>query len=387
MSRLQSAVEKGREAMIKTALIAVDGFERFDYGPMHPLKMYRLKLTWALMEAYQLIGLPNMTVIEPRPATEEEVLSFHKLEYVEALKIVNSGFWFNEAYRYGLGAGDCPIFKGVYEGSLLMCGASVVAAEQLISGAAQVTFNIAGGLHHAMPDYASGFCYFNDPVVAINKLLEHFDKVAYIDIDAHHGDGVQFAYYRSDRVLTISIHESPLYLFPGRSGFIEELGEDEGYGYSVNLPLLPYAGDDVFLKAFDEVVMPLVRAYDPDVLVSQLGVDTFQTDPLTHMELTTNAFCHTIRAFKASGKPWLALGGGGYDVANVCRGWTLAWAIMNGAELPDEVPPEWNKQASAYNVRLTNLRDGSSYPSSESALRDVEKVISYLKQTLPHTSL
>jgi len=379
-------VEKGREAMIKTALIAVDGFECFDYGPTHPLRMYRLKLTWALMEAYRLTGLPNMTVIKPRPATEKEVLSFHRPEYVEALKRANSGLWFDEAYRYGLGGGDCPIFKGLYEGSLLGCGGSVVVAEKLISGAAHITFNIAGGLHHAMPNYASGFCYLNDPVVAINKLLEHFSKVAYVDIDAHHGDGVQFAYYRSNRVLTISIHESPLHLFPGRSGFIEELGEDEGYGYSVNLPLLPYAGDDVFLKAFDEVVIPLLHAYNPDVLVTQLGVDTFQTDPLTHMELTTNAFCHAIRAFKALGKPWLALGGGGYDVANVCRGWTLAWAIMNGVELPDEVPQEWNEQASAYNVRLSKLRDGSSYPSSKSALQDVEKVISYLKETLPYTS-
>jgi len=366
-----------------TCLLAVDEFDRFDYGLAHPLKMYRLKLAYKLMEAYGLTKLPKSLLLAPRLAKEEEVLTFHTKEYLEVLKLADSSdlIWFPEAMRYGLGLGDNPIFKGLYEGSLLACGASLVAAEQILSGKAGISFNMAGGLHHALPHRASGFCYLNDPVIAMKKLLGHFSKVAYVDIDAHHGDGVQYAFYETNKVLTISIHESGRYLFPG-TGSVDEIGQGEGLGYAVNIPLSPYARDDVFIEALEEIVLPLVQAYNPDVLVTQLGVDTFASDPLTHLELSTQAFCRAIESFKELNKPWVALGGGGYDVGNVARGWTLAWAIMNGIELPDEIPDTWNKEAEKFGVHLKHLRDPLSNPSDRAVKEDLKRAIEKLKGTV-----
>jgi acetoin utilization protein AcuC len=363
---------------MKTCLIEVEQFDQFDYGPTHPLKMYRLRLTYKLMEAYGLTSLPQSYIIRPKPAPQEEVLTFHTPQYLEALRLADSGIWFADAYRWGLGPGDNPITEGIYRCSLLKCGASLAAAEEIISGHSRISFNFAGGLHHAMPSKASGFCYLNDAVVAINKLVKHFSKVAYIDIDAHHGDGVQYAFYKTDKVLTISIHQSGYYLFPG-TGFEDEIGEGQGKGYSVNIPLLPQAGDDVFIKAMDEVIIPLVSAYNPDVIVTQLGVDTFASDPLTTLEMSTEGFCYAIKAFKGLNKPWLALGGGGYDVGNVARGWTLAWAIMNDIDLPDEVPNSWGEEAKELSVYLPSLRDKSSRPSSKAVKEDLERVIEKLK--------
>ncbi|MCS7253459.1 MAG: acetoin utilization protein AcuC [Armatimonadota bacterium] len=337
----------------EAALIRVDKFRKYDYGPTHPMKMYRLELTFALIRH---LGLTDgVKLIEPEPAEEEDVLTFHTPEYLEVLKSADLGLFFPSAYRYGLGPGDNPIFAGVYEGSMLACGASIAAAKCILNGAS-VALNIAGGLHHAMPNRASGFCYLNDPVVAINFLLKHVDRVAYVDIDAHHGDGVQFAFYRTSKVLTISTHEDGRFLFPG-TGFVDEIGEGEGKGYSVNIPFLPFSGDDAFIMALDEVVVPLLKAYNPDVLVTQLGADTLHGDPITHWRLTTHGFCAAVERFKELRKPWVALGGGGYDVGNVCRAWTLAWATMIGANVGDEIPPKWGELAKRYGIKLASLRD------------------------------
>lgn len=365
-----------------SCLLAVDKFDQFDYGPTHPLKMYRLKLTYSLIKAYGLTKLPHTYVAPPRMAKEEEVLTFHTPEYLEALKLADSGLFAPNTYRYGLGLGDNPIVQGLYEGSLLACGASLVAAEEIVKAKAKTSFNIAGGLHHALPSRASGFCYLNDPVIAINKLLEHFPKIAYVDIDAHHGDGIQYAFYQTDRVLTISMHESGRYLFPG-TGFEGEIGEGDGLGYSINIPLHPYARDDLFLEALDEVILPLVEAYNPDVLVTQLGVDTFAADPIANLAISTEAFCRAVESFRELKKPWVALGGGGYDVGNVARAWTLAWAIMNGVELPNDVPDSWNQEARAFSVHLSQLRDKVTHQDSEvTAKRDLEQVIKSLKETV-----
>jgi acetoin utilization protein AcuC len=322
---------------VKTALIYSDEWRRFDYGPEHPLRMERLGLTWQRMEAYGLTALPRGKVLTPEPADVEAVGRFHTRDYIEVLRAASAGDWVPHAARYGLGPGDNPIFPGLWEAAQLTAGASLLAAGLVAEGEAQRAFNFAGGLHHAHADRASGFCYVNDAVLAIMRLRERGLRVAYVDIDAHHGDGVQFAFYRDPAVLTISTHERGDRLFPG-TGFVSEIGEGDGLGYSVNLPLQPFTDDAVYLPAFEAVVPPLLGAFKPDALVLQLGIDSHRTDPLTHLALTIQGFAAAVTRLLALCPRVVALGGGGYDLPNVARAWTQAWALMNDVALPDALP-------------------------------------------------
>jgi acetoin utilization protein AcuC len=333
--------------MTRTALVHSDAYKRFDYGPEHPLRMERLGLTFALMEAYGLTRLPGTEVLPPVPAPEAALREFHGDAYLAVLRAVSAGEAVPDAYRYGLGPGDNPIWPGCYEASALACGGSILAAELVARGAARRAFAFAGGLHHAMPDRASGFCYMNDPVLAILALRRHGLRVAYVDIDAHHGDGVQAAFYRSADVLTISTHERGDRLFPGTGG-VEEMGEGPGRGHAVNLPLNPYTDDAVYLDAFDAVVPPILRAFGPDVVVAQLGIDGHRTDPLTHLALSVDGFAEAVRRIVGLAPRLVALGGGGYDLANVARAWTAAWALMNEVTLPAALPPAFVAEAAPY---------------------------------------
>ncbi|MCS7264019.1 MAG: acetoin utilization protein AcuC [Armatimonadetes bacterium] len=364
----------------RVVFIDTKPFWDFDYGPTHPLKMWRLKLTQELQRAFGL--LEQVEIVEPRMATDEEVLVFHEPNYLEALASADEGIWLPSLIGYGLGTGDCPVMKGVYTASMLVAGASAQAAEFVLEGKAQIAFNMAGGLHHAMPNYASGFCYINDPVVAIYKLLQKFERVAYIDIDAHHGDGVQVAFYSNPKVLTISLHENGRYLFPG-TGFESEMGEGEGFGSALNIPFMPYAGDDVYLRVFDEIVLPALEKFKPQAIVTQLGADALHDDPITHWNLTTHSYLRAIQAFKDMNLPWVALGGGGYNIANVCRGWTLALAIALDVDLPERLPEEWKQLAQKYGVYLDRLRDLRPTESTSVVRADTERVINWLKQNHP----
>lgn len=345
---------------MKTAFIYSDDFARFDYGPGHPLKPFRLKLTYELIRAYGLLSLPGVRVVEAEPAAEEDLLLYHTRDYLDVLKAANSGIETPGAERYGIGPGDNPVFKGVYDWSKLVTGASLQAAELVDSGEVQIAFTISGGLHHALASRASGFCYINDPVIVISSLLKKGRRVAYIDIDAHHGDGVQEAFYGTDKVLTISLHESGRYLFPG-TGFEGETGEGEGKGCSVNIPLPPFADDELFVYAFTEVVPLLIERFRPDIVVGQLGVDSFRTDPLAHLNYTTNGFCEVVGKIKELSPRWIALGGGGYEITNVARAWTLAWAIMNNVAAPDkpadDLPEAFLKRYLLEGFRSGKLRD------------------------------
>jgi acetoin utilization protein AcuC len=329
---------------VKTALVHSEAYARFDYGPEHPLRMERLGLAYALMEAYGLTRLPGTRVREPAPAPEAAIREFHAEEYLAALRAAGAGQEVRDAYRYGLGPGDNPIWPGLYEASALACGGSILAAELVAGGDATRAFAFAGGLHHAMPARAAGFCYLNDAVLAILALRRHGLRVAYVDVDAHHGDGVQAAFYRSADVLTVSIHERGDRLFPG-TGAVEELGEGPGRGFAVNLPLNPYTDDGVYLDAFDAVVPAVLRAFGPDVVVAQLGIDSHRTDPLTHLALSVDGFGEVVRRIVALSPRLVALGGGGYDLANVARAWTLAWALMNDVTLGRELPEDFVARA------------------------------------------
>jgi acetoin utilization protein AcuC len=319
---------------MKKSFIYSDSFGAFSYGSAHPMRPARLKATFDLINSLSLLDGPDIELIEARTATEAEILTFHTPGYLKTLKLADSGITPPDGPAHALGLGDNPVFKGLYEWSALGSGASIQAAEIVSSGKADVAFNIAGGLHHAFEDHASGFCYLNDPVLAINYLIAKGKRVAYVDIDAHHGDGVQRAFFNTDRILTISIHESGRYLFPG-TGFTDEIGTGKGRGYSVNLPLPQDAGDRLFVDGFKRIVPRFINAFKPDILVTQLGVDTMKSDPITHLRLTTNGFEEMIWIFKGMGIPWVALGGGGYDMGNVARCWTLAWAIISGKEIDD----------------------------------------------------
>ena len=322
---------------MKTALIYADQYGRFDYGPEHPLRMERLGLTWRLMEAYGLTGLPEVKLLAPEPADEEALAGFHARHYLEVLKAVSHGVHVSGVHRFGLGPGDNPVFPGLWEAACLVAGGTLLAAKLVAEGEVERAFHFAGGLHHAMPDRASGFCYVNDPVLAILALRARGLRVCYMDIDAHHGDGVQFAFYRDPNALTISTHERGDRLFPG-TGFVDESGEGAGRGYSVNLPLEPHTDDEVYVEAFEAVIPPLVEAFKPDVVVAQLGIDSHHTDPLTHLSLSVQGFVRTVARIAELSPRLVALGGGGYDLANVARAWTAAWAVMNGVELRPELP-------------------------------------------------
>ncbi|HYB40329.1 MAG TPA: acetoin utilization protein AcuC [Candidatus Methylomirabilis sp.] len=341
---------------MKTALIYSDEWRRFDYGPEHPLRMERLGLTWRLMEAYGLTAIPRAKVLSPEPAELDVIARFHGREYLEILRAVSAGDWIPHAARYGLGPGDNPIFPGLWEAAQLAAGGSLLAAGLVADGETNRAFHFAGGLHHAMPDRASGFCYVNDAVLAIMKLRERGWRVAYVDIDAHHGDGVQFAFYRDPNVLTISTHERGDRLFPG-TGFVVEMGEGDGFGYSVNLPLQPFTDDRVYEPAFEAVVPPLLSAFKPDVLVIQLGIDSHRTDPLTHLNLTVQGFTGVVRRLLQLAPRVVALGGGGYDLPNVARAWTGAWAAMNDVALPDALPRECEADMKRLGLRVLAMSD------------------------------
>ena len=323
--------------MNSTALVFTEEYFKFDYGSSHPMKVSRLKLTYDLMDACKLTKLDNCLYEETRPAKEEAIASFHHIGYVDALRLAGESSVLADLGKYNLGPGDNPPFPGVYEWSRLTSGGTIQCAEIIRGKKANIAFNIAGGLHHAHNNRASGFCYINDPVLGILTLLKDYSRILYIDIDAHHGDGVQEAFYRDKRVMTLSFHQHGRTLFPG-TGFSNEIGEEDARGYAVNIPLFPYTDDDIYVDVFSSVVPPLVEAFKPQALVTQLGVDSFHTDPLANLDLTTNGYTEIIQIMKSLKLPWLALGGGGYNMLNVSRAWTLAWAEMNGVILDDELP-------------------------------------------------
>lgn len=371
---------------MSVAYIYSDKYRSYDYGPFHPLRNTRLFLTHFLTSHYGLLDGDDIVLEETRPATDEEVTAFHSQAYLDVLKSANHGLDNVMFYRYGLGSGDNPVFRGLYEWSTLSTGASIQAAQMVDSGMVSTAFNIAGGLHHAHREQASGFCYLNDPAVIISGLVNKGRRVAYLDIDAHHGDGVQWAFYDSPQVLTISVHESGNYLFPGTGG-VEEMGRGEGKGFSVNVPLIPGSDDEVFLYAFNEIVPPFVSRFRPDILVTQLGVDSFKTDPLSHLELTTAGFLEAVRVCKELCPRWIALGGGGYNVDNVARAWTLAWGVMCGVEPPDELPAQYRSLLGPDGTASTTLRDRPLQQTSSNkdlAMREARKVVEFLvKEVLP----
>jgi acetoin utilization protein AcuC len=370
--------------MVTTAFVYTDAYTRYTYSDTHPLQPYRLRLTRDLIESYGLLQLADTHVIETLPACRQELERFHTSAYLDVLAAANDGEPHPAALAYGLGPGDNPIFPGMYVWSQLCAGGTLQAARLVESGTVDVALHIAGGLHHALASRAAGFCYVNDVVLAITELVNKGYRVAYIDIDVHHGDGVQAAFYHTAEVLTISLHESGAYLFPG-TGFVHEVGEGMGRGYAVNLPLPPGIDDDVYVEAFTGIVPPLVQAYNPDFVFTQLGVDTFRDDPLAHGQLTTVGFMRVLQQIKSLAPRWIATGGGGYHLPNVARAWTLAWGLMNDVEIPDHLPEPMLSALKRQGYQGRTLRDPavSWHPSHRDRLRaEVRHTMASLQQAV-----
>ena len=301
----------------------------------------RHRHTFELLKESGIFDAPNVSILAPKLASQEELLRFHDREYIDVLQGFGTSSNVPNASNFGLGIGDNPIYPGLYEANALSTGGTLVAAQAVLSGGSSTAFSVAGGLHHALPTRASGFCVFNDPVIAIIGLVEHGLRVAYIDVDCHHGDGVQLAFYDDNRVLTISLHESGDFLFPG-TGSTREIGVDDGEGFSINIPFAPYTTDSVYLDTFDALVPQIVAAFAPDVLFTQLGIDTHFSDPITHMNLTTQGFRSIVERLSTLSTDinckWIGTGGGGYELSAVARGWSMGFSVMAGLELPRTIP-------------------------------------------------
>jgi len=332
---------------MEVAFISTDELWSRGFGEAHPLKPERLQRTYELLTAYHAFDAPNSHVIPPQPFTREDLLLFHTSEYVDVVASLSASKGGGvSARRYGFLPEETPVFPGMYETEGLKVGAALTGARLVAEGQMQVAFSFGGGMHHARPALASGVCVFNDVAVAIHWLLRQGLRVAYVDIDVHHGDGVQAAFYDTDQVLTISLHQAGILFYPG-TGFPGEIGTGAGYGYSINLPFLIYTDEELYLSAFRQVVPPLVRQFAPDVLVTQLGTDTHYRDPLARLMLTTHGYVALIEELKAladAAGRWLAFGGGGYALDVVPRAWTLAYGVMSGQAFPDRLPPAYSEK-------------------------------------------
>jgi len=322
-----------------------------------------------------VLSQDGVTVVTPEPAGLAELTLVHDPDYIEAVRQAGQDGRPNP--RYGLGTTDDPVFPHMHEASALVTGATVAAAQALWRGDALHAVNIAGGLHHAMRRSASGFCIYNDPAIAISWLLDQgVQRIAYVDVDVHHGDGVQAAFYADPRVLTISLHEHPATLFPG-TGLAMEIGAGEGRGYAANVALPAGTGDAGWLRAFDAIVPPLVRAFAPEILVSQHGCDSHRLDPLANLMLSvdgqrrTQLIVHDL-AHEVTGGKWLLTGGGGYELVQVVpRTWTHLLAVAAGHPLDPELetPAGWRALATSRTgenapTRMTDGQPADFVPAS-----------------------
>lgn len=340
--------------MTRTAFVQPAEGPVYDLGADHPMQPLRRGLAVDLMRAYGLTERDGVAPVVAEPAPDAVIERVHAPSYVAAVRRYSespalASAW--EAAQWGLAAGgDTPAFAGMHDAAAAVCGASVAAALEVWEGRAGQAMFAGGGLHHALANRASGFCIYNDTAVAIQALLDAgAERVAYIDIDVHHGDGTQWIFFEDPRVLTCSVHETGRYLFPG-TGSMGERGVGPAEGTSLNVPLPPYSGDRPYLRAIEEVVAPAVLRFAPDVIVTQDGADPHHADPLAHLQVTMAAFPRAYRclhqlAREAAGGRWVALGGGGYTYEVVPRAWTMLFAEMLDAELDDEIPAGWGAEA------------------------------------------
>lgn len=363
--------------------VIVTGNELLTYnlGPTHPLRPERLKVALALMKSYGLITSADL--LPPRLAKPDELRLFHTEEYLKRVQEYSER-------GYGLlDEGDTPAFKGCFEATSWVAGASLAGIEAIMRGVADHAFNFSGGLHHAHPERASGFCIFNDPAICVAFLKKNFGikRVAYIDIDAHQGDGVMYGFYSDPSVLDIDFHENGRYLFPG-TGFPDEVGEGEAKGLKINIPLPPGTGDELYLKVFNMVVPSALERYKPEFILLQAGADSHRGDRLSHLSITVrtyNGAASTLHglAHEYCGGRIIVFGGGGYNLGNVARCWASIFSTFIKTKLPAALPSDWRE----YYRTITGEEAPKVMLESEEAILDkaesqeMTRIINQLQRT------
>ncbi|KAI9222748.1 hypothetical protein BC828DRAFT_377612 [Blastocladiella britannica] len=336
----------------------------YHYGPHHFMKPHRVRMTHSLVQSYDL--LKHMHVVRPTPATAVDMTRFHSDEYIDFLQRVtpdNVDKYTKHLNKFNMGD-DCPIWDGIFDFSSISAGGSMDGANRLNSGACDIAINWAGGLHHAKKSEASGFCYVNDIVLGILELLKCHYRVLYIDIDVHHGDGVEEAFYTTDRVMTVSFHKFGDF-FPG-TGDVTDIGASSGKYYSLNYPLRAGIDDATYAAIFEPVIQKVVDWYRPGAIVLQCGTDSLSGDRLGRFNLTMEGHGNCARFVKSLGLPVLMLGGGGYTIKNVCRAWTYETSVAVGVELDRDLPmteyfeyfgPEYKLNVPASNMDNLNTTE------------------------------
>lgn len=319
----------------KSAFIHSPDLDKYAYPSHCPFNTARAGKTRKTLRSMGLYTGTGRSEVIPDIAPREIVEQFHTPRYLDALQRAAKGDFDLDSLKMGMGTEETPVFRDMYNYAMLACGASLKGVELILSNQAQLVFNPSGGFHHAQPELAAGFCYINDVALACMELTKANNRVLYLDIDAHHGDGVQNAFYDRSDVMTISFHESGKTLFPG-TGFEYEIGAGDGKYYCVNFPLPEGTNDQAYKKAFKAIALPLIRAYDPDVIVFELGADTLAGDPLAHLQLTNNSYADTIYDLLDFDVPILMTGGGGYNIDNTVRAWALAWSVLSGTDIESQ---------------------------------------------------
>lgn len=349
---------------LRAAFVYTDDYVRYHLSDTHPLQQKRLLMTHRLLEAYGAFDGPQSDLLAPTPATEADLLRVHSADYLDVLWRLSEGRDVPDKKRFGFGSLDNPPFLGMWEASLLYAGGSLDCARLVSQEGYTAAFNTSGGLHHARLDRAAGFCTVNDCALAAYYLLDRGAKrVAYVDIDAHHGDGMQALFYNDPRVLTLSIHETAETLFPRVTGFTEEVGEGDGFGFNANLPMAPGSSNAVYAEVFEAAFLPLLYAFDPEYILLQVGADAHFQDPLAHLCLTTQGWLSLAQSVLALGKPLVALGGGGYNVRTVARLWTLLYGVLSGQTFAEDVPAAY-----AQEWKIARLHDLTGPSAAEEAM-------------------
>ncbi|MBD3317878.1 MAG: hypothetical protein GF344_19000 [Chitinivibrionales bacterium] len=369
---------------IRAAFIHSDRIERYHYPPDAPFKTERAGQTKAILSSMGYYTGGGRTEVAPHEATNEQLRLFHTEEYLATLQRVSRGEFEPADLFLGLGGDDCPVFRDLFAYASLAAGGTLTGTRLILEENYNIVFNPSGGFHHAEAEKAGGFCYINDVVLGCRVLADNGRRVFCLDLDAHHGNGTQAAFYDDPRVFTASLHESGSTLYPW-SGDVREIGEGDGKGFNLNMPFPAGTDDEVYYAAFRNVVPPLIGAFSPDIVVLEIGMDILSVDPLTHLGMTNNAIADILPLVQQFCKPILVLGGGGYSPDDTARGWALSWCILNRIELEEDLymglggvflgSSEWN----------AGLRDPHFYvrgDQKEAITTEVSGVVEYVKRTI-----
>jgi acetoin utilization protein AcuC len=366
------------------AFIHSTEIEKYHYPESCPFKTQRAALARNILVSGGFFTGDNRVEIAPIPLTHDELALFHTSEYIDRLIRVSAGSFDASDLHAGLGTQDTPIFADLFTYATLAAGGTVTAARLVLDSRCRMAFNPSGGYHHAYADKAGGFCYVNDVVIASFVLANAGKKVFCLDLDVHHGNGTQAAFYNDPRVFTVSFHESGKTLFPW-GGFESEIGEGDGLGFNVNVPLPAGTDDTIYCTAFKDIVPPLVSAFAPDVIVLVLGMDVLSTDPLAHFKMTNNAFADLIPLVMQQGASIIAVGGGGYHPDNTARGWALLWTVLCGMEPSSDMSIGMGGVFlgnSEWNAGLRDMRIYAMGEEKEKMALETAATVEYIKKTI-----